>query len=497
MIHKVLGEYVRSNALSVTEAVKIASDIFFNTSNTLYNLNLNPLPATLELTLSDEKEHEGALFNGLSRLDAFLERHPSVKYLRLQWLDYAALLRLRVFPVKQARKMAKEGKTVGIIIAALAILQCDIMPPGFTPVGEDKLWPDYRSLRLAGRAGYATVQGEFRDQNGKETKRCPRSCLRNMVALARRKGLEFLVGFEIEVVFMKRELIEGKAQFQDIVSQGHSWSGSRPLHDNHMTLMVETILERLEASSIELQQMHPESASGQFEFVLSPLEPLTAVDTLLAARDIISTTAAEFSLRATLVPKPFPHLIGTGAHIHLSLTPVDQWRSFFAGVLKHLPAIVAFTYSNAASYDRVQAGYWAGSTYVSWGTQNREAPLRRIEGSHFEIKCCDGLANMYLAMSAILGAGLHGVIDAEPLDMQDCSADPASLSQPEREELGITRLLPRSVGEALECLQQDTQLREVLGVELVTDYVRVKEAESSMLEKMDPDERRHWLIERY
>lgn len=131
------------------------------------------------------------------------------------------------------------------------------------------------------------------------------------------------------------------------------------------------------------------------------------------------------------------------------------------------------------------------------GTKNRETPLRRIEGSHFEIRCVDGLANPYLVLAAIIGVGLQGILDKEPLEMQDCPCDPSTITAKEREELGITEQFPKSIGEALSYLEADEQLRHVLSKAAVDTYVTVKRAESEMLQKMEPEKRRNWLIERY
>ena len=131
------------------------------------------------------------------------------------------------------------------------------------------------------------------------------------------------------------------------------------------------------------------------------------------------------------------------------------------------------------------------------GTQNRETPLRKIESSHFEIRCVDGLSNPYLVLAAIIGAGLQGILDKEPLEMKDCPNDPSKLTAEARKELGITKQFPKSIGEALSSLEADEQLQQVLGRSAVNTYLTVKRAESEMLQKMEPKKRRNWLIERY
>ena len=133
----------------------------------------------------------------------------------------------------------------------------------------------------------------------------------------------------------------------------------------------------------------------------------------------------------------------------------------------------------------------------SRGTQNRETPLRRIEGSHFEIRCVDGLSNPFLFLAAIIGAGVQGILDQEPLEMKDCPNDPSTITAKEREELGITKQFPKSISEALGYLEADEQLRHVLSNSVVENYLAVKRAESKMLQEMEPVKRRSWLIERY
>lgn len=448
-------------------------------------------------------------------LKDLLARNPSIKYLRLQWLDYTATARLKILPIQRALSMFEEASNVGVTKCVLGLLQGDVISPGFKATGMYDLYPAFESLRIGERAGYAMVQCEIRDQ-GKHVAACPRTSLRTILDRGGSHNLSFLVGFEIEVVFMSWSTEDNANKYGAFqVTQGHCWSSSRALHSEKFMDLVESIMARLSLSGIEIQELHAESAPGQFEFIMSPLEALKAVDTLLAAREIITSLAAKHSLHATFLPKPYPKAPGTGAHVHFSMTPPEKHQSFLAGILKHLPAIAAFTYSNDVSYERVMDTGWSGGmlhfspvatrpltnvpigTWIGWGTQNRETPLRRIEQSHYEFRCMDGLANPYLALSAVIGAGIQGVLDSEPLTMKDCLEDPAKLSDDDRRSLGIVRQLPRSFNEAMSSLEEDAQLRSILGDPLCNTYTVVKREESNMLAKMKPDDRRSWLLERY
>jgi len=298
---------------------------------------------------------------------------------------------MRVLPLKHAMKLFKEEKFVGITKAVFGLLQTDQTTPGFGPVGEYNLYPCFETLRqlcIGETAEYAVVQCEFREKNGDVVSICPRTCLRQAVEIGNAAGTDFLIGFEVEVVFINFNKTESGLVFGgNPVSEGHSWSNIRATHGPMMLPIIETILETLEKADIELQQWHPESAPGQYEFILPPLPPLMAVDTLLMTRDIISSIVARNSLRATFVPKPYPNACGTGAHMHMSMTEGTNYKSFYAGVLKHLPGLAAFGYSHETSYDRVADGVWSGGRWVAWGSQNRETPLRKVEESHWEIRC--------------------------------------------------------------------------------------------------------------
>lgn len=369
-MNQVLNEYVSRDAVTVVEAVKIVQDIFFNTSNRLYKLDLRLTPLT---SISSNNRLSKALpktcwETNFLRFQHFLNKNPSIKYLRLQWLDYTSTLRLRLLPINRALKMFQEKKFISVTKAVLGLLQEDASSVGFSATGEYNLYPCFEGLRCASRPGHATVQCEFQEKDGQEVSACPRTLLRNQVEKADSYDLSFLVGFEVEVVFMRREILNGGFQYggRPMNEGGHAWSATRALQDDNLMDMMETIFHNFQRSGIELQQFHPESCPGQYEFVLSPLPPLEAVDTLLAAREIISLAAANANMRATLIPKPFPNTGGTGAHVHLSMTPPDQWESFYAGVLKHLRAIAAITYSNAASYARAVDSVWAGGTWVAW-----------------------------------------------------------------------------------------------------------------------------------
>jgi glutamine synthetase len=300
------------------------------------------------------------------------------------------------------------------------------------------------------------------------------------------------LGFEIEVVIFQQHLGGWKP-----LTRNHSWSNVTSDVRQNALQFLEEIVATLASIEIHIEQFHAESAPGQFEFVLPPASPLEAIDTLLKARQTIQNVAEKHGYRATLYPRPYPFAAGTASHAHFSISPPIEEESFLAGILAHFSAITAFSLAQEVSYERVASGVWAGSEWVTWGTQNREAPIRKISPGHWELKQIDGLANMYLAMAALLAAGILGIAHSSSLTHKDCPVDASTLSTAERQRLGITDRIPKTLEASLTALEEDDDMCAILGTGFVGKYIAVKRAEAEKLASMKDDERRTWLIERY
>jgi glutamine synthetase len=167
--------------------------------------------------------------------------------------------------------------------------------------------------------------------------------------------------------------------------------------------------------------------------VTGPLPPLEAVDALIHTRETITNIASKYGWRATLAPRLYmdncnrlPSFLcscidarlfpqgGSSTHTHVSVHSTGgSWphaptatndltsyeASFLSSLLDHLPGVTALTLPQPASYMRVGDGVWSGGTYVCWGTDNREAPVRLCNANspsarNFELRFIDGLANV-------------------------------------------------------------------------------------------------------
>jgi glutamine synthetase len=197
------------------------------------------------------------------------------------------------------------------------------------------------------------------------------------------------------------------------------------------------------------------------------------------------------------VNNPYVFLTGGSAtHAHISVhsianTPPSQSAQepnlttteayFLAGLLAHLPAVSAMTLPLPASFARVVDGLWSGGTYVCWGTDNKEVPIRLCNATspssrNFELKTLDGTANPYFALAAVLGAGQSGVENQSELTMKDCwGPSAAERGEDGRRELGITQRMPLNWEDARRHLKGDETINAILGHGVVEKYLNVNE----------------------
>ena len=174
----------------------------------------------------------------------------------------------------------------------------------------------------------------------------------------------------------------------------------------------------------------------------------------------------------------------------------ESAQHFMSGVLHNLSAVVAFTLPSKNSYRRLLPGCWAGA-YRIWGQENRDAPIRLCSPpgcapntyTNFEVKSVDGTCNPYLALAAIIHAGLDGVRHKRSL--------PAPLRDSEAERVKDTlHLLPRSLDEAVAELEKNDALQAGFG-EYAKHFATVRKFELTALADMSFEEERKLVSLRF
>ena len=173
-------------------------------------------------------------------LRKFLDANPSVRFLRLEWLDIKSINHARIIHTNMAYNMLREQRMISISSRQTHALHDDHTPPCMPGTGEIQLFPDIRSLRRAAREIYATVRCEYRQKGGQENRLCPRTLLRRIQKEAKKQSLVVLNGFEIEMVFMTAKEVEGKVHYvkPTIEVQGHQYCFTRTLHNSRIMCTV-------------------------------------------------------------------------------------------------------------------------------------------------------------------------------------------------------------------------------------------------------------------
>ncbi len=439
----------------------------------------------------------------LNSLDAV-----GVRFVRILWCDNANIIRGKAVHRGTLSDYLKHG--VGISAAQQAVPVMNDAPApgsGLGPVGEVRLVPDWNSLTpLPYAPGHARVMGDM-VKDGSPWNLCPRNFLKTMVASARREGLEVIAAFENEFYLLK-QTVDG------IVPADETVFASTLAMDLHQEV-IDEIAEALVEQGMPVEHYYPESGPGQQEISILYTNALAAADQQIAFRETVRAIALQHNLKASFLPKIFADKAGSGCHLHLSLWHDGQnllpnldadgslsevARRFIAGLLHHLPALMALTTPSTNSYRRIRPHYWSGA-FRCWGMDNREAAVRvpsnpeEMSPTHFELKTLDASANPYLALGAVIAAGLDGVRHCLELG-ESVAVDPGRMSESERSTQGI-ELLPTNLGESIEQLSSDKVLLDALGPELAQAYLAVRKAEWEAMKDLELEEEVKLLLERY
>ena len=258
------------------------------------------------------------------------------------------------------------------------------------------------------------------------------------------------------------------------------------------------IILTLEEMGFEVESSYHEVASAQHEIDFRYDEALLSADNIMTFKLAVKTIAKRFGMHATFMPKPRAGINGSSMHTNISLKKdgknvfADEndeyglsqeayW--FIGGLMKHARGLSAITNPLVNSYKRLfpaqtGAGFTAPA-YISWSPINRSQmiriPAQREENTRIELRSPDPSCNPYLTLAVCLAAGLDGIKNhIEP--PKPVNEDVRKMTDEERMALNIEPL-PRNLYEALNGLEQDELVKQVLGEELCKCYIAAKKQE--------------------
>jgi glutamine synthetase len=443
-----------------------------------------------------EREHRAEV----ARVAAAELAARGVTGVAVTWVDNSGITRVKAVPVTRLEHAAAWGIGMSPVFDTFLLDDSTVMGRySGGPVGDLRLQPDLKRLTvLAAQPGWAWAPADRYDQEAAPHPLDSRLLLRRETE--RLNGLTVLAAYEVEWCV---SIGDG----DDFVPacKGPAYSMARLTERSGY---VRDVIDALADQGLTVVQVHPEYAAGQYEVSVAANDPIGAADDFVLVRETIRAVSASHGLRATFSPKVLAEGVGNGAHTHLSLWRDDdnlmsggegpfglrpEGEAFAAGILAHLPALLAIGAPSVASYLRIIPSHWAGA-YTCWGLENREAALRLVTGTvgereraaNIEIKCVDAAANPYLLLAAVLAAGKSGIDEGlrlpDPVDV-----DPDTIHPDVRDARGI-RPLPKSLEEAVAVFESDPVLRAALGDDVVDTVATVRRGEIALFDGAKPAE---------
>jgi glutamine synthetase len=443
----------------------------------------------------DQHERKRQAARGRQVRSELAER--GVVALATTWVDNSGVTRVKAVPIQRVEYAAAWG--IGASPVFDGFLPDDAIVAGRYaggPVGDLRLHPDLtRVTVLAEQPGWAWAPAVRYQQDGAVHPQDQRSVARAAVAALGEAGYAARMAFEIEWTLSTTE-----PDFTPAAS-GPAYGYTRLVERSDY---LRDLLVALDGQGIPVDQIHPEYGSAQYEISVANEDPVGAADTFVLVRETIRALSMRYGLRASFSPKVVADGVGNGGHVHISLWRDDvnlfsagserygmgkEAEAFTAGVLAHLPALLAIGAASPASYLRLVPGHWAGPFQV-WGLENREAALRLIAGSpgnpaaaNLELKAFDQSANPYLVVAGLLHTGMAGIAAAAELP-DPVNIDPASLPAESQARLR----LPTSLQAATDAFEADEVLTKALGETLAATIVDLRRAEVARFAGASPDE---------
>ena len=369
------------------------------------------------------------------------------------------------------------------------------------------LQPDPSTVRIVPWAVDPTAQviHDCFDKDGKLVPFAPRSVLRRVCDLFDAEGLSPVVAPELEFYLVARNT-DPDIPLKPPIGRSGRAETSRQSYSidavNEFDPLFEDVYDYCEKMELNVDTLIHEAGAGQMEINFFHDHPLGLADEVFFFKRTLREAAMRHDMFATFMAKPIAGEPGSAMHVHQSVlakatglnifshedgTPTQEFFWYIGGLQKYIPAAMALFAPYVNSYRRLVRSN-AAPINIQWGTDNRtvgiRSPVASAAARRIENRVIGADANPYVALAATLACGYLGIkqrIEPSP----ECKGDAY---------LGDFQL-PRSLGEALNLLRNESDLAEVLGPAFVTVYTEVKEIEfAEFMKVISPWEREHLLL---
>ncbi len=346
--------------------------------------------------------------------------------------------------------------------------------------------------------------GDFVNADGSPHPVCPRQTLKRVLKRAAKLGFQPMCGLEFE--------------WFNFTETPQSWAGKKGvdptpltpgmfgyslLRTNHSREYFNAIQDEMAAFRVPIEGLHTETGPGVYEAAIAFSEALEAADRALLFKTGAKEIASRFGIMPSFMAKWSQAYPGCSGHVHQSLSDGKKnvfydakgrhsmsklFESYLAGQVAVAMEFAPMFWPTVNSYKRLVDGFWA-PVKPTWGVDNRTASFRVISGSpkstRLETRCPGADINPYLAVAALVAAGLHGVEKGLKL------TTPAIRGTNEGGEK-IPRA-PRSLAATTEIFKHSKVARDWLGDDFVDHFALTREWEYRQWQDAVTD----WELKRY
>jgi glutamine synthetase len=346
--------------------------------------------------------------------------------------------------------------------------------------------------------------GEFVNADGSAYPVCPRQTLKRVLERAHKMGLQPMAGMEFE--------------WFNFAETPQSWAAKRGVGPETITPgmfgysllrmgdqrgFFNALMDEMAAFRVPIEGLHTETGPGVYEVAIAFSGALEAADRAILFKTGAKEIGKRFGIMPSFMAKWSQQYPGCSGHIHQSLSDGKKnlffdargrrsmsplFESYLAGQVACLMEFAPLFWPTVNSYKRLVDGFWA-PVKPTWGVDNRTASFRVIAGSpkstRLETRCPGADVNPYLAMAAVIAAGLHGVEKGLKL-----TTPPITGTNEGAEHIARA---PRSLIETTRIFQRSDIARHWLGDTFVDHYAATREWEWRQWQDAVTD----WELKRY
>ena len=365
--------------------------------------------------------------------------------------------------------------------------------------GDFEMKPDIDTLRpVPWHEGTVMVLADLQWGDGSEVVASPRQILRRQLARLAERGLVATAATELEFIVFKDTYEQAwKQAFRELEPANLYNIDYSLLGSARVEPLIRRIRNEMGAAEMVVENSKGECNLGQHEINFRYGSALAAADGHVVYKNGAKEIAAQEEMSITFMAK-FNEREGNSCHIHCSLAKdgggnafaADRtmFERFIAGQLACMREMTLLYAPNINSYKRFAEGSFA-PTAVAWGNDNRTCSLRVVghgEGVRVENRLPGADVNPYLALAAMIAAGLHG-IDAElelepPVEGNAYTAD--------------KQHVPTNMYEARDLFAGSEFARDSFGQEVVDHYLNRAAVELGQFESAVTDWERFRGFER-